>query len=322
MERLILVTTMAASAAFVYGLYLVATAGRRRLLERLERHVLAPWRAEVPGPAAAAIGARARGGRILGRRRREAGPAPVRVARLLEQAGLALRPDEFLPLSLLAAACGSVLLWAALRHPPALVVGLAAGLVPYGLAARARRRREAALERRLPDFLLTLVGALRAGHGLLQALQSVSEGGDGEGPLPAALRRTLAEVQVGTPVEDALERMADRLGNPDVDMVVTAIVIQRRVGGNLGEILETVGQTTRERVRMRMNLRTLTAHGRMSALVVALLPVVVGTLSGLLSPELAHILFRETAGRLVLLSAVLLELVGILALRRVVDIRF
>lgn len=320
MERLIFLLSGGTAAVLVYGLYLVVTADRRHLLGRLERHVVAPWRAEVKEDEIRSLRRRP-GGRVLGSQRgRPAGPLSKRMVRFLGHAGVALRPAEFVAMSLLAGAAGALLFWVIFRRPLGLVVGLAAALVPYLLVARTARRRQMELERRLPDFLMSLVGALRAGHGLLQALQSVSE--EIVSPLSAPVQRALAETQMGTPLEDALERVAEQVGNPDVDMIVTAILIQRRVGGNLGEILETVSETTRERVRLRLNLRTLTAQGRMSAVIICLLPVAVGTLSALFSPDLAHILFGELIGHLLLGLAVVLELLGVLVVRRVVDIRF
>ena len=308
-----------ATGGLVYGLALTALAGRWHLMARIERHAVRPWQRDVGAEGRAARQA-VRSRPRTGGRARPSGPLSERLHRFIEQSGVPLRPNEFVLLTVVGGVAGAVLVWAIFRDAPAVLVGMAACLLPWALVARARTHRQLTIERRLPDLLMSLSAGLRAGHGFLAALQSASD--EMDTPLTVPIHQLLAETGLGAPVEEALDRFAASVGNADVDMLVTAILIHRRVGGNLAEILDRIGETTRERMQLRMNLRTLTAQGRMSAVIVSLLPVGVTLVLAVISPQMFHILVSDPLGRLVMVVAVVLELMGILTVRRIVNIRF
>jgi len=241
------------------------------------------------------------------------------LARELEQAGLTLRPSEYLLLRLV---LGVVLclLPLLLGAPPfflplPFLVGF---YIPRFLVQSQRRKRQAKVEAQLLEALPLLASGLRAGYGFLQALDFVTR--RITDPLAWELGLTLQELQLGADFEDALNALARRVGSPDLDLVVTALVIQRQVGGNLAELLAMVERTMRERVRLRGEIKALTGQQRMSAMVVGSLPFFLAAVLLAINPDYVGMLFTRTAGQVMLGAALAMELLGIYFLRRILAI--
>lgn len=241
------------------------------------------------------------------------GPLQTRI----EDAGWRLRSSEFVLLQLGAVViCALVLgvvgapLWLAI----VVVAPAVVGPLLY-LDTRARRRR-ATFESQVPDTLTTMANALRAGQGFEQALQVVSE----EGPNPTAheFRRLLAQQRLGVPPEETLRTLADRMGSEAFDWVVLATTIQRQVGGNLAEIYDNIAETLRQRESLKSEIRTLTAEGRLSALILVLLPFVVGVGSVITNPPYAALLYTTRPGLIMIGASILAMIVGIFWLRRII----
>ncbi len=181
-----------------------------------------------------------------------------------------------------------------------------------------RSARNRKLEEQLPDALTFIANALKSGFGLLQSLSLAAE--QLEHPIATELALTIHEMNVGSSTEEAFVALSERSASSDMDLVVTAILVQRSVGGNLAEILETVAATMRERVRIRGEIKTLTAQQSLTGMVIGLLPIGVGALFFVVSPDYITVLFTETIGKVMLGIAVLLETVGILIIRRILAI--
>jgi tight adherence protein B len=124
------------------------------------------------------------------------------------------------------------------------------------------------------------------------------------------LQRTLSEARLGRPIEDALQDLADRMGSPDYEWAVMAIRIQREVGGNLAELLQTVAETMIERERLRRDVNSLTAEGKISAIVLGILPIGLGLFLFFVNPDYMRVLFHRTAGRYLLGGSIVLAVVG------------
>ena len=238
----------------------------------------------------------------------------------LEQAGLRLRPQDFV---LLVGAAALVAGAAGLLVGGALLGLVLAALAPLGakilLDVRTGRRRKAFADQ-LDDSLQLLSSSLRAGHSLLQALNSVAH--EAEEPTSTEFARIINEIRVGRAVGQALDEAADRLRSEDFVWVTQAIAINREVGGNLAEVLDGVGHTIRERNQIRRQVQALSAEGKLSALVLMLLPVGVVGFLFLSSPAYLHKLVESLAGYGMILAACVLMLVGALWLRKVVSFRF
>ncbi len=249
------------------------------------------------------------------------------VARNLERADLKLRVGEFLALRLMVALLlFSLVLIVAGRGGIGIPVGLAAAVVgnllPSWHLSRRISSRTTKFNDQLVEALDLVSNSLRSGFGLLQSMDLAAEQLDP--PLAAEFKRTINDINVGASFEDALVAFNDRMQSNDLDIVITAIQIQRTVGGNLAEVLDTVARTMRERTRIKGEIQTLTAQQRLSGFIVGGLPVaIIGVLfllGNVTGRNYTEVLFTTNTGRIALLSAVALEGMGIMLIRRIVKI--
>ncbi len=185
--------------------------------------------------------------------------------------------------------------------------------IKHRQTARAKK-----LEEQLPEALTMISNSLKAGFGLLQSLSLAAD--QLAHPVSTELAQTVYETNVGSSMDEAFIALSERCDSYDLDLVVTAILVQRASGGNLGEILENVAATMRERVRIRGEITTLTAQQMMTGVVIGLMPIGVGLLFLVVSPEYIAPLFTETVGKMMLGIAVVLETVGIMVIRRILAI--
>src|SRR4029077_6299411 len=169
--------------------------------------------------------------------------------------------------TVLAAIVTRSLIWTA-------AVLIIAAVIPLGILPALAARRRRTFTSQLPDMLQLMAGALRAGYSLMQGVEAVAQ--EVDDPMGSELRRVLAEARLGRVLEEALDDMADRMGSADFKWAVMAVRIQREVGGNLAELLSTVAETMIARERLRREVRALTAEGRISAIVLLLLPIGLG----------------------------------------------
>ncbi len=246
-----------------------------------------------------------------------------RIQRELDQAQWPLRSGEFVALRVALGVAGLLfgLLLSALSSPnPVLPTTFAvAGFVAPRLILEQRKRaRFNAFHEQMPETLQMLAGSLRAGYGLAQGLDNVSR----EGPVPTATEfgRVLTETRLGVPLEDALAAMADRIASDDFRWVTVAISIQRRVGGNLAELMDTVAATLREREQVRRQVSVLSAEGRLSAVILIALPIVFALYLGATRPEYLQPLFTWPVGYGLLLLAAGLLAAGVAWIRQVIRI--
>ena len=255
-----------------------------------------------------------------------------RMGRELARAGWRLRVNEYLTIRLvscLGAGVAGILLF--IRMEPdsgllkfgllllALALFLVGWLIPRLLLSRARKKRLARIDMQLPDALLAMAKSLQVGTGFLQALSNAAN--EVPAPLGAELQRTVRDLQLGADAEEVFTAMAERIGSPDVDILVTAIIIQRTTGGNLSEILINVCSTVRERAELREEVMTLTATERLTSNMMAALPVLVAVGFVFLRPEMGRLLFETTIGRIAIVAAIMLEIIGIVIIRKLANIK-
>ncbi|RME49115.1 MAG: secretion system protein [Chloroflexi bacterium] len=205
------------------------------------------------------------------------------------------------------------------RNPIVGVVLGGAGFFLPRLYIRYRRhKRLQAFDSQLEDVLTLLVGALRAGHSFLQALNVVVE----EIPPPAAdeFRRVVREVGLGLSLREALQNLVRRIESDDLDLIVTAVSIQQEVGGDLAEILDTISETIRERVRILGEIRVLTTRQKQTGYILAGLPVILGIIIYFLNPEYILPLFQRGPILAIPGFAAFMEVIGFMVIRKIVDI--
>lgn len=202
--------------------------------------------------------------------------------------------------------------------PFALIITAAAGFVPVMVIRIRIGRRLRQINDRLHDVLHLLANGLRSGQSFAQAIQLVCD--DVEGPIREEFMRIHAEMQVGSTLESALERANLRIGSEDFDLVVTAISIQRQVGGNLAEVLDKISDTIRDRIRLKREVKALTAQGRMSAGIFMVLPTGVGVLLYLMNSTYISALFTSPIGWALLAVSFTGQFMGFLIIRRIVNV--
>jgi tight adherence protein B len=303
---------LAVTGALLLLALVVLPAGPRRVpLSRLDPAVARP--ASALAGASAAAGAAVE--RVLARR-----GLAARGTAALERAGVATAlPDVVLLVGL-----GTVVLGAlGLLLGGVLLALLLAALVPLGtrvLLGLRRGRRQAAFADQLDDSLQLMASSLRAGHSLLRAVDSVSQ--EAATPTAEEFARIVNETRVGRDLGDALDEVAERMASDDFRWVAQAIGIHREVGGNLAEVLDTVGHTIRERNAIRRQVKALSAEGKLSAVVLMALPF--GIVAFLLVTNPAYLAgFTEgLAGYVMIATVVVLLTLGGLWLKKTVAIRF
>src|SRR5215831_4064549 len=242
------------------------------------------------------------------------------LAERLDLAGSERKPAEWVLLGV----CGSALLAAALTFATGnLLIGVLGGALIGWLGMHAALsirigRRRAAFSDQLPDVLQLIAGSLQSGFSLPQSVDAVVR----EGTQPAAdeFSRALAEARIGADLEDALNRVADRMDSTDLRWTVMAIRIQREVGGNLAEVLRTTVATMRERAYLRRQVRALSAEGRLSAYILVALPVLVGGWFFYSAPGYMRPLYTTLIGLVMLVGSVALVVVGALWMRKLIKI--
>lgn len=238
---------------------------------------------------------------------------------LFEQAGLDWKPRpfalRFLSLVGLLGLMGYA--WQGMATALMLVVLLVAGM---GLWLKyQQRKRQQAFERHFPEALELLARSLKAGHAFTAGLQAVGE--EATWPVNEEFQQVFEEQKFGLPLREALMGLNDRNNLMDVKLFVTSVLIQRDTGGNLVELLEGLVDTIRERFSFRRELKTHTAHGRITGLIVVVAPVIVAAGLYLIHPDYLSLLWTEPLGRVLLMGAIGLEILGFLWMRRIVDIQ-
>ena len=191
-------------------------------------------------------------------------------------------------------------------------------MAPAQWLSNKQKSRTERINAQLVDMLGMVSNSLKSGYGLMQSFEFA--GRQMIAPLGLEVRRMLREATLGMTAEDALAAMGRRIDSKDLEMVLTAINIQRAVGGNLAEILDNVAYTMRERERIRGEISTLTAQQKMTGIVVGGLPVFMFGIFMVINPTYMSILFEETVGRLILVGSICLEIMGYLVMKRIMAI--
>jgi tight adherence protein B len=246
-----------------------------------------------------------------------------RVATDLEKADLRLRVSEYLAVCLAFALGLFVLvLWLVGLNLVGLVVGLAmAGLgylLPHVYVHMRKHQRLSRLDGQLEETLTLISNSLRSGFGLAQAMDAAAS--QLQPPIADELRRSLREADLGSSMEETLTALSRRVDSRDLDMVITAILIQRSVGGNLAEVLDNVAYTMRERARIKGEIRTLTTPQRMTGYIVAAVPLALAGLFFIVNPDYMSVLITDPIGRVMLALAAAWEVIGIVIIRRILAV--
>jgi len=244
----------------------------------------------------------------------------VKLESELYMANLMLRADEFIVAWVLVTVLipGLMLfLGAELVAVAGMIVICASG--PIVAVKLIKKQRLNKLDNQLVDALAVMCGALRAGFSFQKALETIAE--EMPDPIAREFGRLSREINLGMPMELSFSRLTERTRNRDLEMVLYAVLIQRQVGGNLVEVLDNVAETVRQRLKIKGDIKVLTASGTISGYVIGLLPVVLLLVLMVINPGYMEMFFVTSLGRQMLLAALVLELIGFLAVKRIVAIK-
>lgn len=172
----------------------------------------------------------------------------------------------------------------------------------------------------MSDALLICCNCLRSGLTFAQAMENIAE--EMEEPIGTEFKRAVNEMGFGSTLEEALNGMLDRIDSADLILTVAAVNVQRQTGGNLSQILEVISNTIRERLKIKGEIRSLTSQGRMSGIVIGLLPIVIAMFLMVINPEYILTFVNTRAGNIMLIVCAVLEGLGFMAINKVVDIKY
>jgi len=242
------------------------------------------------------------------------------LVRMIRQAGLKRRVGEVLLYIPLLASC-AFLLTMLIGTPRmfSVIAAVIAGSIPLLVVSRLRSRRLALFSEQLPDALDLIRAALQAGHGFIAALQVVAQ--EFPNPIAQEFSDVAEEVRLGLPLRDALYHLIDRVEDPNLPILVVGVLITQEVGGNLAEVLDNITYTIRERFKLLREVRVLTAQGRLSGLVLTVLPFLVGIVMFVWNQVYFGPMIENPTGRLMLAYALGSIMFGHLVIRRIVRIK-
>lgn len=236
-------------------------------------------------------------------------------------ANIKMKPEEFAVAWLLAAFGPSGLM--ALFRPesmmPPITLAIFGAVLPVIIVKQRRKKRTLAFEVQLSDALLVTCNCLRSGLSFQQAMETIDK--EMSPPINEEFGRAIKEIKYGVTVEKALQNMTDRIKSADLMLTVSAVSIQKQTGGNLSEILQTISETIKERMKIKSDIKTMTAQGRISGLVVGVLPIALGGVLMIMNPTYMSMLFTTSTGRMLLMVSAGMESIGYLLIKKVINIK-
>ncbi|HUY36941.1 MAG TPA: type II secretion system F family protein [Pirellulales bacterium] len=243
-----------------------------------------------------------------------------RLKLLFAQADTSLTPAKFLAISAGLLVAGTVVgAFAGFKVALAPLMGLSMAFLPLLWLIWRKKRRLKAFAAQLPDALELISRALRAGHSLAAGMNLVQS--EMASPISVEFGRVFEEQNLGIPMEDALISLADRVPNLDLRFFSTAVILQRQTGGDLAEILDKIAHLVRERFKVWGQVQALTGEGRLSGIVLLALPPVLFLAVYRLNPDYIMLLFTDPMGKQMLAGAVVMQVLGALAIRKIINIK-
>lgn len=228
----------------------------------------------------------------------------------LQQAYIFMRVEEFIGISILAGLVFALLFFVLTKLWILSLIGFALGYkIPDVFVNSSKRNRMKRLNNQLPEALNIISNGLRVGFSFNQAMNVAAN--ELERPIKDEFNKILRDNSIGKTLDEALIAFSNRTDDEDVDMFITALLIQRKVGGNLAEVLDTIANTIRDRTRIRGEVKTLTAQGRLSAIVISVLPFGVAGFIFIANPSYIMELFKSTFGLIMVVLALVLQVLGI-----------
>lgn len=201
-----------------------------------------------------------------------------------------------------------------------LGAGIIGFILPPILVRRAKKKRQQLFNKQLGETLVVMGNCIKSGYSFQQAMESIAK--DMQPPISLEFSNAIREIRYGVKMEDALGNMVERTQNPDLALLVSAVVTSSKVGANLTDILDNISSTIKDRIRIRDEVRVLSSQGRMSGMVIGLLPAAITLMLMLINPGYVNAFFSSTLGQVMIGVGLVLEAIGFLAIRKIVDIKY
>ncbi len=303
--------------------WLCSSAFRHSDLDRLKTRLLGTSKSKknkAGGPSAALIQADEKNA-LLATKFFQRFQLQAKLQEMLEQAGMKWTTHRLVNTCLTAVVAGWAISW--LLLPGQLrrfsyLVGLAAGILPILYVIHKRNGRMRKFEELFPESLEFVARSMRAGHAFSVSLEMIHR--EFQEPLAGEFRRTFEEHNLGLPLDVALQKLSKRIPSLDVHFFVSAVLLQKRTGGNLAEILDKLAYVIRERFKLRGRIRAISAHGRMTGTALTCIPIGVAVIMFYVNPEYVQFFFLDDLGNMMLGGAVLLQLIGYGIIQKIVKI--
>ncbi len=242
-------------------------------------------------------------------------------AMIIKQADLPITFEELFVIKVMAASSLGILV-AALTKNPVIVIMLVLfiWILPIFIIESRKKKKIKLFDEQLNEGLVMITNALKAGYSFLQALAVAAE--ETQNPFAKEFKGLLKELSLGIPLEDGLNNLAERVPSEDLKLIINAILIQKDVGGNLSEILENIGETIRERQRIKNEVNTLTAQGKLSGLIIMVMPFFLGIIIYFFDNDYILTLFNTLLGRFLLVFALVNQGIGWIFIRKIIKIEY
>jgi tight adherence protein B len=237
-----------------------------------------------------------------------------------QKADLKLRYSEYVGLYVICTVVPGLLGYAFTKTPEGLfMLGLPGIVIPRFYVKMRQFQRIKKIDAQLVDALILISNSLKSGYSFLQGMELVAE--EAPHPISAEFRRMLRETNLGYPLEQALDGLTERVPSEDLDLVITVVKIQRQIGGNLAEILDKIVHTIRERIRIKGEINTLTAQGKLQGIILTLMPPAMCVGIYMMNPEFMMPLFTTLMGKALLGAAFVLQMIGGFMIKKIVEIK-
>ncbi len=235
---------------------------------------------------------------------------------LISRSGIALKPEEYIMFQWISTGLSAGLFYIITGNSLFIFVGAIIGIMlPKWYLVRKQKKRLILFNDGLADMITTIVGSLRAGFSFPQSLKTVVE--EAHSPIKEEMETVIRELQYGSSIEESLNDLKERMPSEDLDLMIQAILIQRQVGGNLATVLDKIVETIRDRTRIQRQIMTLTAQGRLSGIVIGLLPIILALVLFIIEPDYIGTLFSHPIGLLLVGASVFSSLVGFVFIRKI-----
>lgn len=237
----------------------------------------------------------------------------------LIKAGIPLKGEEFLGLQTLCLFIAAILTYYTTKSMLiSFVFAVCGWIVPSLMIKLRKKKRYKLFSEQLGDAITLISNSLKAGYSFLQAVDSVAT--EMPSPISDEFKKLLRELRLGADTEEALNNLYKRVQIDDLELLITAVIIQREIGGNLSEILDNISGTIRERIKLKGEIKTLTAQGRISGLIISLLPIGLGVVLYAINPEYMMILFKSQIGLFIIGLSVMNQIIGMIVIKKIINI--